>query len=165
GVMGMSAGGHLAMMAGVTSDSTLLGLSLGCKGRRSDVKAVVSLYGPADLIAIPPQLAVNGCARDPMMDSSLMKVLGLTTLTTAQDSIKVASFSPVNNIRRVVPLAMWNGDVDCIVPFQQMTNMQRAMALRGGVVQVNIAHGFAHGIQDSTIADSASGFLYARLSH
>ncbi|MEP7345399.1 MAG: alpha/beta hydrolase [Gemmatimonadaceae bacterium] len=165
GVLGTSAGAQLALMTGVTSDTSLLGLSLGCKGRRSDVKAVVSVSGPTDLIAMPSQLALDGCPANPKVTSSVMQLLGLTSLTTVQDSIKVASISPVNNIRRLIPIAMWHGDVDCVVAYQQMTNMSSAMALRGAVVTVNIAPGLGHGIKDPAIADAASSFMYTQLTH
>jgi acetyl esterase/lipase len=165
GVFGGSAGAHLAMMAGVTSDSSLLGLSLGCKKERSDVKAVVSMFGPADFLAIDNELAQNGCPYDPTSHDNLLHLLGMTSMTTRQDSMKVASISPVNNIRRVLPMQMWNGDLDCTVPYQQMTDMSKAMALRGGAVEVNMAYGFGHGFKDPTIADSASSFLYRIRTH
>jgi len=48
-VLGGSAGGHLAMMVGYSSDQKELEGSGGCPGVSSEVQAVVNIYGPCDL--------------------------------------------------------------------------------------------------------------------
>jgi acetyl esterase/lipase len=50
-VLGGSAGGHLAMMVGYSSDEKELEGSGGCAGVSSEVQAVVNIYGPCDLTA------------------------------------------------------------------------------------------------------------------
>jgi hypothetical protein len=61
---------------------------------------------------------------------------------------------------------MWNGDLDCNVPYQQMATMKAAIAARGGTqVQTNIAVGYGHSILNATLEDSMSKFLYSILSH
>ena len=47
---GMSAGGHLASMLGVTSGTSQLEGTLGCADQQSHVQGVVSWYGPSDLL-------------------------------------------------------------------------------------------------------------------
>ena len=49
-LLGRSAGGHLALLAAYTADNTQLPPSCGRDETRTDVRAVVSLYGPTDLV-------------------------------------------------------------------------------------------------------------------
>jgi acetyl esterase/lipase len=166
GVMGSSAGAHLTLITAVTLDSNLLGPSLGCRGRKSDVKAALSLFGPTDFFLIPAQNRLNGCPpQDSTAGQNLKTLLGLEHTNTAADSAAIAAIAPVNVIKKVPPLMMWNGDRDCHVPYQQMAVMKAAYSLKGGTAQTNVAVGSGHAIVNPAMTDSMAHWMYSILSH
>ncbi|MEP7346782.1 MAG: alpha/beta hydrolase [Gemmatimonadaceae bacterium] len=162
-MIGLSAGAHLTLMAGVAStDSALLGLGLGCANQGSNLKAIVSVSGPTDFLSLLSDNAANGCATDSTDLRSLYRLLGLTSVVSPADTARIVSASPVANVRRAPPMQLWNGDHDCTVAYQQMQRMENAV-LAGfplAVVEQNVVVGSGHNLPgDTSISRRIADFL------
>jgi acetyl esterase/lipase len=94
-LLGRSAGGHLALLAAYTPQEPVLGPS--CVAPDPGVQAVVSFYGPADLV-----WGYNNPANPDVIDGpgTLRRFLGGDPLTAA-DAFAVAS--PVNHVGSSTP--------------------------------------------------------------
>ncbi len=162
-IIGVSAGAHMALMAGVASpDSSLLGLGLGCAKQGSDLKAVVSLAGPTDFASLSSDNAINGCPPNPQANQVLYLLLGITGVTTPSDSARVRSASPVARVRRAPAMQLWNGNLDCTVAYQQMQRMKSSVlaAFPSAVVEPHIVTGGTHDIfADTSINRRIANFL------
>ena len=110
GVAGGSAGGHLAMMVGYTSDVEAFDGDSGNAGVSSRVQAVVDLYGPADL--------TTEFARSQSEAGSLLKkFLGGTY---DEQTAKYVEASPIQYVTPDdPPTLVLHGTIDEVVPVNQ----------------------------------------------
>lgn len=107
GVIGGSAGGHLAMMIGYSSDVPKLEGTGGHAGVSSRVQAVVNLYGPVDLTT--PYASGN---------SLIIRFLGGKTIEESRTRYELAS--PISHITRDdPPTLIFHGTIDDTVPIDQ----------------------------------------------
>lgn len=147
-VMGMSAGGHLALLAAyVAGDATGAGaLPPSCGTGDTTVRAVVSLYGPADL-AYSYTLPTPWWTSGSFADTNLRALRAFTggTPESARDAYLVAS--PTNYVRvDVPPTLLIQGGRDQLQPPADSRRLARKLAETGAThryVEISYAdHGF-----------------------
>ena len=110
GVAGGSAGGHLAMMIGYSSDVDSFDGNSGHPGVSSRVQAVVNLYGPTDL--------TTDFARNRSAAGSLLK--DFFGGTYEESTSKYEAASPIRYVTSDdPPTLILHGTVDDIVPINQ----------------------------------------------
>jgi acetyl esterase/lipase len=135
-VWGGSAGGYLALMAGVSADvAELEDLTLGHADQPCHVQAVVDWFGPTDFLQMDAQLAESGLAPAPEFahsgaNSPESLLLG-ARITDVPD--RVAAANPETYLHAgAPPFFIQHGDRDPVVPCQQSTRFAaRAQALLG----------------------------------
>lgn len=130
-VTGTSAGGHLALMAGLATPAD--GLDPEPCGPVPKAAAILDHYGPADLRA-----ASRGSWNSP----SLAAWLG-----TGPDAEALAArMSPVALVRRgQPPVFIVHGDADKVVPIQSSTYLKAALDKAGVPVRMFVVPGGGHG--------------------
>ena len=141
GIVGSSAGGHLAALVGVTSDVAELEGSVGEQdGVDSSVQAIVSFYGASNLTTILSQSTPHGLSvRVPALDL----LLG-GPLESEGDLAKLAS--PVFHVdAKDPPLMLIHGDQDPQMPINQAHELHGAYKAAGVSVRFDVVHGGAHG--------------------
>lgn len=124
---GESAGGHLSMLTGY-------------KRGREHVKAVVTLYAPADLTELHNNPATT----------QLRDILTAVTGATPQTNAAIyQSSSPVNFISASSPATLLvHGDNDGAVPLQQSQRTAQLLQTAGVVFQLKIIPGEGHFFSD-----------------
>jgi len=106
-VIGGSAGGHLSMMVGYSSDVPQLEGTGGHKHVSSRVQAVVNLYGPTNLTT---PFAIN--------KKLIIDFLGNKTFAEIPDQYKLAS--PITHLTADdPPTLIFHGTIDDVVPVRQ----------------------------------------------
>jgi acetyl esterase/lipase len=139
GVVGFSAGGHLAAMLGVTSGDEGFEGHGGNPGQSSRVQAVVSFFGPTDLSARnwPRDLEVEVIA--PFVGGSF---------GDRPDLYRRAS--PITYVSsRAPPFLLVHGTDDRLVPIDQATRLAQALQAQGVPVQMLTLEGEGHGFTDA----------------
>lgn len=138
---GFSAGGHLALMLGLAQKP----------GDRT-IKAVCALYPPTDLTSILPE-RMRSESNNPVAD-----LLG-GPLTEKLDLAREAS--PITYVQKdSVPVLIYHGDADNVVPLAQSEALSRALKATGAkctlMVYPHTGHGFW--LQDSDLERVAKFF-------
>jgi len=139
GLIGGSAGGHLVSLMGVTTsqdDKTNQWLQGQWTDQDETVRAVVDLYGPADLPAFPVK---NAGPMKGVFD------------VTGKDDPKLALASPVTyiaaNAKSIPPFLIIQGEKDVTVPPSQSKEFYQKLVAAGVKAQLvmvaNAGHGFA----------------------
>ncbi len=130
GVIGLSAGGHLAALLGTSGgDMALEGPDLGNAGYSSRVQAVVDYFGPTDLLKIKEQApdCIPGDPDDPNEPPSLL--IGCP-IRSCPEKAEMA-----NPIRYVTPddppFLILHGTSDCLVPWRQSKILDEALDQAG----------------------------------
>lgn len=132
GVVGGSAGGHLAMMLGYTAENKELEGNGGNADVSSQVQAVVNLYGPCDLTT--QTAATNGLVRD---------FLGGKTLEESPETYALAS--PITHITPDdSPTLILHGTIDKIVPIAQSDKLDKQLEELGVVHEYHRLDGWPH---------------------
>jgi acetyl esterase len=126
-LIGESAGGQLAGMAALSNS------------RDNDVKAVVAIYAPTDLVSL---LKTSGLIPSQIRDSLLGTPFeGLLVARLAQ-------LSPIEKVRPgMPPFLMIHGTADQLVPFAQSRAMCSRMQTVGASCQLFKVPGGTHGIR------------------
>lgn len=150
GVWGGSAGGYLAMMAGVTANvGSLDDPALGNGDQSCAVQAVVDWFGPTDFLKMDAQLAASGLALAPEFahcgaNSPESLILGgpITEIPERVDTANPESYLHAG----IPPFLIQHGDRDDIVPHQQSINFATlARSVAGdGVVTLELLPGAGH---------------------
>ena len=121
GVMGHSAGGHLAAMLGTTGHiDSLEGYHLGYPEHTGTVQAVIDFFGPTNFLEAdgyfplnPPDSCVNVAVYSPPY-SMTSQLLGCPIATCPE---RVRSANPITYIDgSEPPFRIYHGTFDCIVP-------------------------------------------------
>jgi len=128
GLVGHSAGAHLAALAGLVDASA--GWDVGpYLDQSSTVQAVVVIAGPADLTLDFPEMARELIAG----------VFGPD---------QVISASPVNHVhRQVPPFLIIHGDADQVVPVEQGFVLHAALQKAGAPVELILVQNGRHGLE------------------
>jgi acetyl esterase/lipase len=127
GVIGASAGGHLAAMLGLAGDVAALEGNVGPHaGTSSRVKCVVDQFGPSDLLAMgdyPSQIDHNA------PDSPESRLIG-GALQEHKEAARSAS--PISHVSRDdPPFLIFHGTEDPLVPCNQSERLAEALKAAG----------------------------------
>jgi acetyl esterase/lipase len=142
-VWGVSSGGHLAALTGVSNGSAALEGSLGDHlGESSDVQAIVDYSGPANLRTILHQSTPHGVGvRAPAMEALLGKPVEDESIqdlvTLASPALQVSASAP--------PLLVMHGVQDNQVPINQAIELQLAYEAAGAHVEAEWILQATHG--------------------
>ena len=141
GIAGLSAGGHLVALIGVTNDHKELEGDVGEHAdQSSSVQAIVDYYGPTNFMTILKQSTPHGLG---------VRVPALKLLIGGrpEDHEVIAKLaSPVFHVdRHDPPLMMLHGDQDPQVPINQSHELHAMYKQAGVEVHFEVVHGGAHG--------------------
>ncbi len=146
GVIGQSAGGHLAALVGTSGDGTMFdkGENL---GQSSRVQAVCDLSGPADF-------SLYGASRP---GDLLSKFFG----GVLQDNLEKARIaSPVTHVSKDdPPFLIFNGSADPLVPPRHAEKLRGALQKAGVPVSLTILPGVGHALDTKAIEPSVAAFF------
>lgn len=147
GVIGESAGGHLASMLGTSAGvKSLEGFHLGHKKQTSRVKAVVDLYGPTDFLKEDGYYPAScGSSVIHNFNSFETKLLGVDYLTKYPELVSKAN--PITYISADdARFFIMHGADDCIVPSYQSTLLNNSLSAANiPADSLIIAEGRGHG--------------------
>ncbi len=122
GVIGQSAGGHLASLVGLTHQERALEGNLGAHPNTpSAVRCVIDFYGPSDLNALGDPLGNT--------PSPISKLLGGSTISKAKEAIEASPVSHVDD--QDVPFMIIHGTRDPVVPLDQSERLHQALTKAG----------------------------------
>ena len=141
GITGVSSGGHLAALVGLTNGSKEHeGDVGGNSGVSSDVQAIVSYFGASNLTTILAQSTPRGIEiRTPALELLLGGAVA--------DKAELARFgSPVFHVDAGdPPLLLLHGDQDPQMPINQAHELHGVAKQAGLVVAFEVVHGAGHG--------------------
>jgi acetyl esterase/lipase len=134
GAIGFSAGGHLALMLGLTGPDDRLDGDGSATSPDSRVKAVVNYFGPTDL-----------AAKDiPDVSKPLVKdFLGGTPQEKPEAAAKASPLTYVS--KDDAPVLTFQGTKDPLVPYTQAIKLAEAMSSAGVPGRVELILGAQHG--------------------
>lgn len=130
-VTGGSAGGHLALMVGMTPESAKL-------GKPVRVRAIVNFYGITDV--------------DAQLHGANRRAYATTWVPDGPDRTALARrLSPLTYVRKDTPPVLTvHGDADAVVPYSHGVNLTRALKQAGAVTElITVPHG-PHGFPPAT---------------
>jgi acetyl esterase/lipase len=147
GAIGFSAGGHLALMLGLTSSADGLEGDVAAGSVDSRIKAVVNYFGPTDLAASDIPDVCKPWIKD---------FLGGTPQDKPETAAKASPLTFVS--KDDAPILTFQGTKDPLVPFSQAIKLADAMSSAGvpGRVELLIGaqHGWAGAEMERTINDT-----------
>lgn len=137
GVIGLSAGAHLALLLGMTPNVAKFEGTGGWAGQSSAVQCVVDMEGPTDFRgvfegAISPQMRQLGEA-----------VFGAPLENHRQDIIDASPMTYVKSGEP--PMLIMHGDQDTLVPLSQSQELCDKLKADGDDVTLKILPGVSHG--------------------
>ena len=146
GLMGASAGGHLACLAAVTATTGKAGKNDEHAIAGTDVKAVAVFFPPTDF------LDFGGKAIDARADDGFGQVVrrlafpqGLSNASDAEVSDKLKQISPARLVTpQAPPFLLIHGDADPVVPLQQSERMLAALKQAGVPAELIVKKGGGH---------------------
>ncbi len=164
GVMGASAGGHLAALLGTTAHDRKLEGDEGNPGVSSTVQAVVEYFGPTDFISLANQVTATQRAN---LDNPVTHLFGtpLWNNGPVAGELQVArEASPVYYVTaQACPFFILHGDRDPIVPLQQSLELHDTLKTAGVESTLVIIKGGGHGFHDPASVMQAAAFLQRHL--
>jgi acetyl esterase/lipase len=134
GAMGFSAGGHLALLLGLTSPSDGLEGEVPSGAPDSRVKAVVNYFGPTDLAAPDIPEVCKPWVKD---------LLGGAPQENPEAAAKASPVTFVSNDD--APILTFQGTKDPLVPYNQGIKLADAMNRAGVAGRVELIIGAQHG--------------------
>ncbi len=141
GVLGASAGGHLAACLGASNGCPELEGAIGpYLAESSAVQAVVDLFGPTDFLHM---LEYESSLDHAAPDSPESLLLGAAVRDVPD---KVAAANPITYISaRTCPFCIVHGDQDSLIPWQQSVLLRDALVAQGIPVEFQLVAGAGHG--------------------
>jgi acetyl esterase/lipase len=142
GVMGESAGGHIAALVGLTAHRADLEGTHGVVGPSSAVDVVVDWYGPADLATMPRKTLPPDIAAK--LPPELL-VAPEDQLTRGLEGPALADASPVTHVTPdAPPFLLVHGTTDWLVPYAQSEQLAAALVAAGVPVRLVPVDGAEH---------------------
>ncbi|HEY0518949.1 MAG TPA: alpha/beta hydrolase [Ilumatobacteraceae bacterium] len=140
---GESAGGHLAMLAGLTGDSATLEGTVGeFVTESSAVAGVVDWYGPMNLLSLSSQHSEESDKRPDELGSWESSMVGSPLQA---DPVRTLAASPISYVRAdAPPVHIHHGTADTLVPFAQSVEFVEALHGAGGDVEFIAVDGSDH---------------------
>jgi acetyl esterase/lipase len=139
GVVGFSAGGHLACMLGVTDKTDGLEGDGGNPEQSSRVQAVVSFFGPTDFTT-----------HDWFNDLKMEVIVPFLGGSFADKPEVYQKASPINYVTRdAPPFLLFHGTEDKLVPVDQSRRLADKLKGVGASVRVVMLEGEGHGFTDA----------------
>jgi acetyl esterase/lipase len=146
GLMGASAGGHLACLAAVTADDGTAKSENAGKVAGTRVKAVAVFFPPTDFLDFGGK-AIDARAEEgfgPLV-RRLAFTQGLNNETDAEVAEKVTQISPARLVtRQAPPFLLIHGDADPLIPLQQSERMVAALKQAGVSAELIVKPGGGH---------------------
>lgn len=137
GAVGFSAGGHLALMLGLTGPADGLEGDAPAGATDTRIAAAVNFFGPSDLTAADIPEGSKPLVRD---------FLGGTVAEKHDAAVKA---SPVTYVSKDdAPVLTFQGTKDPIVPYTQATRLAEAQTAAGVPGRVELLVGASHGWAD-----------------
>ncbi len=132
-VTGGSAGGHLAMMVGMTPESAELGPVI-------KIAAVVNFYGISD---VPDQL-----------QGPNLREYAVTWIPEQPERMELGKrLSPITYVRKgLPPVLSIHGDADPTVPYEQSVRLTKALKAAGNQAELITVPGGKHGFPPEEMA-------------
>ncbi len=169
GVVGESAGGHLAALIGTSSGVTNRTSKSGWYGYSSDVQAVVDYFGPTDFLKISEGCARNGIPKfvaDLIVNSrssAPSQFLG-GPIQSRRGACRAAN--PITYItKNSAPFLIVHGDQDMTVPLYQSELLYKALRKSGVEAELYVIKGGKHNFSDRTSDAKVLAFLDRHLKH
>jgi len=135
GLMGASAGAHLALLKGYTANTN------------GNIKAVVDLFGPTDLTWMYNNHPVPAIAQP-----TLLNLMGTTPQLNAT---AYAQGSPLNYVTAAVPpTIIFHGTADPVVPISQSVSLNAALSTAAVPVGFVTYNGESHGWTGANLTDT-----------
>jgi acetyl esterase/lipase len=134
GAIGFSAGGHLALMLGLTGPADGMEGEVSAGAPDSRVKAVVNYFGPTDLAASDIPDICKPWVKD---------LLGGTPKEKPETAAKASPLTFVS--KDDAPVLTFHGTKDPLVPFNQAVKLADAMSSAGVQGRVELMVGAQHG--------------------
>lgn len=130
---GASAGGHLALMLGLTGDSNSGNII-------SEIKCVVSWFGPTDFVSWLEETNI------PNLENEISYLLGGSSQSVPE---KYRDSSPVTYLsEKSVPILLIHGIEDQLVPISQSSNFYNLGKQNGADIELIAVEGANHGTMD-----------------
>jgi acetyl esterase/lipase len=140
GVIGWSAGGHLAAMLGTTGDTADLEGDLGpYRDQKTAVQCVVDFFGPSDLRLVWGESG-EGAGRPSVLVERLLGGPVKERLDLARSASPVAFVSPDDP-----PFLIVHGTADPVVPYKQSVWLRDRLRKAGVPVALITVEGGGHG--------------------
>ncbi len=139
GLTGASAGGHLALLAAVTTEEGKT--EAGNSGTRpsANVKAVAVFFPPTDF------LDWDGKPADINLLGGLLFLEGAKGHSNEEIEERARQISPARLVKSPsIPFLLIHGDADPLVPLQQSKKMVEAIKGAGGSAELIVKHGGGH---------------------
>jgi len=125
---GESAGGHLAMIAGLTEPSGIVG--------------IIDWYGPMNLLSIASQHTPDS-DKDP--DDAHSWESAMVGVPLQVDPARTLAASPISYVHGgAPPVQIHHGTADALVPFAQSLEFAEALREAGGIVDLIAVEGSDH---------------------
>lgn len=138
GLLGISAGAHLALLAGLAADDSVFDPTLP-KGETAGVKLIVDLFAPTDFTLGPDN------ASQFQVDFLEDFVGNLADPLTPIDPALLAMISPINYVRPdAPPTLVIHGQADTLIPISQSESLVQAMISAGEPVEFHAIPGMDH---------------------
>ena len=155
GVWGLSAGGHLALMLGLSANLPELEGEIGpYRGTGSQVAAVVNFFGVSDL------LSLAGPSAEKSSPGSGAAVEALMGGPLPQNIQKAAAASPLTYVTADNPPVMTvHGTLDSIVPYEQSVLLDAALRKAGVPSYFITVKGGGHGDFGAIADDRVKAFF------
>lgn len=148
-VLGDSAGGHLALLAGLSRKADGFEGTGGWPKESSDVQAVVNYYGPTNFQSWRvPDLGEIALKLGAKKDSNM--VLADFLGTSDRKAAIMAKVSPITYVRKdAPPILSLHGTFDHLVPDQQARELHAALKQVGATERLEIIDFGLHGFDGS----------------
>lgn len=145
GVVGASAGGHLAAMLGVTGETTIWDSPTMTNANVSSrVQAVIDQFGPVDFGQMDAMQVPSCPAGTTNTVTSPESQLLACTIGTCPEKVREAS--PLTYVSaRTPPFLLAHGSNDCNISYEQSRLLAEALTRAGGRPIVRVVPGAGHG--------------------